>query len=71
MLWYNYQLKEGDLPEDETIEMDEVDTLSSDIYIDHQSMDLLDPYFEDNDDEPLKELIFNEDYEIIINNDCG
>ena len=58
-----------ELPEDETIEMDEVYTLSSDIYVDHQSLDLLDPYFEDNNDEPLKELIFNDDYKIIIESD--
>lgn len=60
-----------ELPEDETIEMDEVYTLSSDIYIDHQSMDLLDPYFEDDSDEPLKDLIFNDNYTIIIDSDNG
>ena len=60
-----------ELSEDETIEMDEVYTLSSDIYIDHQSMDLLDEYFEDDNNEPLKELIFNDNYKIIIDNDNG
>lgn len=45
----------------------------SNIYIDHQSIHLLDPYFEDNDEElaedKLKELIFNPTYKIVIDND--
>lgn len=60
-----------ELCDGEIVSMNEIYTLSSDIYIDHQSMDLLDPYFEDDSDEPLKELIFNDDYNIIIDNDNG
>lgn len=43
------------------------------IYIDHQSLHLLDPYFENDNEElaedKLKELIFNPAYKIVIDND--
>lgn len=45
----------------------EVDAWSYNIYIDHQSLYLLKEYFED--EEKLKELIFNQGYEIYIDND--
>lgn len=48
-------------------EYTEADAWMHNIYIDHQSVDMLDEYFED--EEKLKELIFNPEYKIIIDND--
>ena len=43
-------------------------------YIDHQSVDTLDSFWSDNEDEfktNMKDLVFNEKYFIIIDNDNG
>lgn len=53
--------------DDEQEKCTEIDAWSYNIYIDHQSLYLLKEYFED--EEKLKELIFNQGYEIYIDND--